>query len=209
VILSTQAIPQHVKNELRIGKILVALALIGTCAQAQRVGIGGVLVRDIPIPSDEEEWPQVLPAGGLVAFGAGRDWSILRRKEGFVAVHFVIRELDGERDSGEARIPEDAVHIFTWPCGEQKSVPFDRGNPIICNPTIGAYGWSNDWQQRFVTTAQKLAQEMGLVLIKEFDVNYAGSQSTGSSTTRCTVSQILTMKDAGLSDAQIKAACGE
>jgi hypothetical protein len=189
--------------------------LISAAVHAQGNGIGGVLVRDVSIPKDEEEWPQILPAGGLVAFGSGTDWSSSSRKNGQIRVHFVIREEDGGRDSGYARIPEDAVQVFNWACGEPEKA--FGGGSIICNPFTGSLRWSNEWQLRFVAEGRKLAQQLGLTLIEEFSPAYKGApeareETSGqapstSSSSKCTVDQILKMKEAGLSDAQIKAAC--
>ena len=84
-------------------RIVVAFGLSGLVsltALAQGNGIGGVLVRDVPIPNDKGEWPTVLPAGGLVAFGFGRDWSASHREDGEVLVNFIVREEDGDLDRG-------------------------------------------------------------------------------------------------------------
>jgi hypothetical protein len=193
------------------------LALSSAVVYGQGDGIGGVLIRDVPIPNDDEEWPNILPAGGLVAFGSGNDWSASQRKQGKVLVHFVIREQDGGRDRGFVRIPEDAVHIFNWACGEPMDNPFSKRNPIICNPFVGKYA-SEEWQLRFVAEARKAAQGLGLKLVEEFSPAYQGGASAGveaispsapaSPPSKCTVDQVLKMKEAGLSDAQIKAACG-
>lgn len=177
-----------------------------------------MLTRDVPVPNEEDEWPKILPAGGLVAFGSGRDWSASRRKEGKVLVHFVIREEDGDRDSGYAMIPEDAVRVFTWACGEPMDNPFNSRRPIVCSPFVSKYAWSEEWQLRFVAEARKLAQELGLELIEEFSSAYAGaapapvaattSAPGASPASKCSVEQILKMKEAGLTGEQIKAACG-
>lgn len=195
--------------------VIGLLPLISAAVHAQGNGIGGVLVRDVSIPNDEDEWPQVLPAGGLVAFGSGTDWSSSSRKNGQVLVHFVIREEDGGRDSGYARIPEDAVQVFNWTCGEPEKT--FTGSSIICNPFTGSLRWSNEWQLRFVAEGRKLAQQLGLKLVEEFSPAYRGGapavgegasgQAPPTSPSKCTVDQILKMKEAGLSDAQIRAAC--
>lgn len=206
---------------MRVTRIIVViglLVLVNASAHAQGNGIGGVLVRDVPISNDEEEWPTVLPAGGLVAFGSGRDWSASSRKDGKVLVHFVIREEDGGRDSGYAKIPEDAVQIFNWACGEPMDTPLGKRYQIICSPFVGKYAGADEWQLRFVAEGRKLAQELGLTLVEEFSPAYKGGAPVSgndrpnspppSSSSKCTVDQILKMKEAGLSDAQIRAACG-
>jgi hypothetical protein len=157
----------------------------------------------------------ILPAGGLVAFGTGRDWSTSYRKDGKVSVTFIIREEDGGLDRGTIMIPEDAVRIFTWACGEPIRSSLDPRHPIICNPFIAKY--SDQWQLRFVDQGRKLAQELGITLVEEFSPMYKGGPTPAPSataaspqgaSTKCTVDQILKMKEAGLTDAQIKAACG-
>jgi hypothetical protein len=198
---------------------LIAL-LLRVAANAQGDGLGGVLIRDVPIPTDEEEWPTVLPAGGLVAFGTGNDWSATRRENGKIQVHFLILEEDGGHDGGHAWIPEDSVQTFTWACGEPIERRMNPRRPIICSPfvTTGLFVSSSQWTLKFVTEARKLAQDLGLKLVEEFSPAYKGGSpsppSTGtgsapvpSAASRCTVDQILKMKEAGLSDAQIKAAC--
>lgn len=206
------------KRRSRIIMVVGFLVLVTSSVYAQGNGIGGVLVRDVPISTDEEEWPTVLPAGGLVAFGSGRDWSASNRKDGKVLVHFVIREEDGGRDSGYAKIPEDAVQVFNWACGEPMDTPLGKRYQIICSPFVGKYAGSDEWQLRFVAEGRKLAQEAGLTLVEEFSPAYKGGAPAPSidrlgsppspSSSKCTVDQILKMKDAKLSDAQIKAACG-
>lgn len=205
------------RRATRIIMVAGLLVLFTAPIYAQGNGIGGVLVRDVPIPHDEEEWPTVLPAGGLVAFGSGRDWSASSRKDGKVLVHFVIREEDGDRDSGYAKIPEDAVQIFNWACGEPMDTPLGKRYQIICSPFVGKYAGSDEWQLRFVAEGRKLAQNLGLTLVEEFSPAYKGGAPAPSndragsalpSSSKCTVDQILKMKEAGLSDAQIKAACG-
>jgi hypothetical protein len=204
---------------MRVIGIVAAMVLVSGVAFAQGSGIGGVLSRDVPISNAEEEWPAILPAGGLVAFGSGRDWSASTRSKGEVLVHFVIREEDGGRDSGYAKIPEDAVQIFNWACGEPIERPLDKRHPIVCSPFVGKYAWGNgnEWQLRFVAEARKLAQGLGLTLVEEFSSAYKGggqttkggeSASPSTAPSKCTVDQILKMKEARLSDAQIKAACG-
>ena len=204
---------------MRVTVMIGVMALFCVAIYAQGNGIGGVLIRDVPIPNNEEEWPKILPAGGLVAFGSGRDWSASHREGGNVRVHFVIREEDGGRDSGYAMIPEDAVQVFNWACGEPIELPLDRRRPLICSPFVGKYAWGNgnEWQLRFVAEARKLAKDLGLTLIEEFSPAYQGRVETASSgesvppsaaPSKCTVDQILKMKEAGLSDGQIKAACG-
>ena len=204
---------------MRVIGTLAVMVLVSAAVYAQGNGIGGVLIRDVPILNDEEEWPKILPAGGLVAFGSGRDWSASHRDDGKVRVHFVIKEEDGGRDSGYAMIPEDAVQVFSWACGEPIEMPLDRRRPLICSPFVGKYAWGsgNEWQLRFVAEARKLATGLGLALIEEFSPAYQGRAETASSgesgspsaaPSKCTVDQILKMKGAGLSDGQIKAACG-
>lgn len=206
------------RRAIRIMTAVGFLVLGAASILAQGNGIGGVLVRDVPIPADEEEWPTVLPAGGLVAFGSGRDWSASSRKDGKVLVHFVIREEDGDRDSGYAKVPEDAVQIFNWACGEPMDTPLGKRYQIVCSPFVGKYAGSDEWQLRFVAEGRKLAKELGVTLVEEFSPTYKGgapapsndmpSSPLPSSSSKCTVDQILKMKEAGLSDAQIKAACG-
>ena len=210
---------------MRIGflRLIVLLSILALCStaliHAQGNGIGGVLVRDVPIPNDEGEWPQILPAGGLVAFGSGTDWSSSSRKNGMVLVNFVIKEEDGDRDSGYARIPEDAVQVFNWTCGEPEKALLGNDS-VICFPFVGGSRWfkSNEWQLRFVSEGRKLAQQLGLTLIEECRAAYKGrlpapgegakNARPPAASSKCTVDQILKMKEAGLSDAQIKAACG-
>lgn len=190
-----------------------------TLAQADGDGIGGILLRDVTIETDEDEWPTVLPAGGLVAFGFGSDWSATNRKKGKINSEFLIREEDGDRDGGNAWIPEDAVKIFTWPCGEPQKKIGSKGF-IVCSPfvTTGVFASSSQWNLRFVSEARTAAREAGLQVVEEFSPAYKGGAqpavAPGSSApeapkpSSCTVEQILKMKDAGLSEEQIKAACG-
>src|SRR5262249_29889794 len=121
---------------MRITGILGVMVLVSAAVYAQGNGIGGVLIRDIPIPNDKEEWPKILPAGGLVAFGYKTDWSASHREDGKVRVHFLIREEDGGRDSGYENIPEDAVQVFNWACSEPIESPFAKRHPVICSPFV-------------------------------------------------------------------------
>lgn len=203
----------------RRSSVLLALALVlASSVFAQGDGIGGVLLRDVPIDTDEDEWPTILPAGGLLAFGFGSDWSATNRKNGNIQVHFIIREEDDERDGGHAWVPEDAVKVFTWACGEPEKKRATRGS-IICSPfvTTGFFASSSQWNLRFVSEARETAQAEGLQLVEEFSPAYKGgavavpAASSGQADpgqATCTVEQILKIKEAGLSDAQIKAACG-
>lgn len=205
---------------MRVRTMAVLMALVSMVAHAQADGLGGVLLRDVPISHDEEEWPTLLPAGGLVAFGFGNDWSATHRKEGKIQVHFLIAEEDGDEDGGHAWIPEDAVRTFTWACGEPIQRRHNPRRPVVCSPfvTTGLFVSSSQWTLRFVTEARKLAQELGLSLVEGFSPAYKGGAapvpaaaapgSAPAGTSRCTVDQVLKMKEAGLTNEQIKAACG-
>jgi hypothetical protein len=59
--------------------VIGLLPLISAAVHAQGGEIGGVFVRDVPIASDKEEWPQ-MPSGGFVTFESGTDWSSSSRK---------------------------------------------------------------------------------------------------------------------------------
>lgn len=202
-----------------VGFFLLLALSAATVARAEGDGIGGILLRDVTIETDEDEWPTVLPAGGLLAFGFGSDWSATNRKNGKINSEFLIREEDGDRDGGNAWIPEDAVKIFSWSCGEPQKKIGSKGF-VVCSPfvTTGVFASSSQWNLRFVAEARTAAREAGLQVVEEFSPAYKGGAQPaavpgstapeGSKPSTCSVEQILKMKDAGLSEEQIKAACG-
>jgi hypothetical protein len=201
---------------MKVAALVLIVAVVATAdLRAEGDGIGGVLTRDVPIDTDEDEWPTILPAGGLVAFGYGSDWSATNRKDGRIQVHFIISEENGDRDGGHAWIPEDAVRTFSWACGEPQKKIGSRGS-ILCSPyvTTGLWASSSQWNLRFVTVARDAARAEGLQLVEEFSPAYKGSESSplpgpaAVGAESCTVQQILRMQEIGLTETQIKAACG-
>lgn len=209
---------RFLRGAILVGVACLSLFVAFDCS-AQGEGIGGVLLRDVRVETDEEDWPEVLPMGGLVVFGDGRDWSVASRKDGRISVNFRILYKDGDRDIGGGWIPEDAVEVFTWSCPQNRE---DIGGTSVCYPFVrrGFFASNSDWNFRFVSEGKKLAESLGVELIEQFDPDHqldpeakveepveggSGSEVQGS---HCTVDQILTMKSSGLTDDQVRAACG-
>ena len=214
----------RIRNEARLVRYGIAtllLVVLSSAAFAQGDGIGGVLRRDVTIETDEDEVPHLLPAGGLVTFGWGNDWSKTRRENGKIWSYFVITEEDGGLDRGEAWIPEDDIEIFSWACGEPESQGHWSKHAILCSPFVqtGFLASQIQWTMKFVVQGRIAAKSLSLSLVEEFSPAYKGVATAGPAEGAqpsapagkpgsCTVDQILKMKSAGLGDAQIKAACG-
>jgi len=138
-------------------------------------GIGGVVKSNTPtIPASGcGKVPRVLKAGTLVAFGSGLDWSDAVRRNGMIRVSV--------RDAGKLTtkctwLPEEAIEVFEWQCGEPERTTF---GVVKCSP-ISGHGFSDaEWEFRFVLAGRKVAESLGVTLREELSpADYAPVRGT-------------------------------
>lgn len=133
-------------------------------------GTAGVALQDIPVDNARpcKKAPATLPAGTVIAFGEGYDWTARNQKRGQVQVHVLV---EGVKRVRCGWIDETKLATFHYPCDPPQKIPL-TDEMVICSPfaSDGAFS-AIKWGNRTLLAAAAVASREGLALLLQIPAN--------------------------------------
>jgi hypothetical protein len=189
-----------------LGLVAITVTLIPAASQAAQLGEAAVVLHDNALIYEESDEPEIADhatKGEIVAYITGNIASPTFMKSasgGRVKVMYLRGDDPDWKMYHQGWMNPTDLSDFTYDC----ECSHTKGcTPLTDHPfRFRAFAWTVCLRQSGATHAKgALAAEAATAPTEKSD-------SKSKANTKCTVDQILKMKQAGLADAQIKAACG-
>jgi hypothetical protein len=185
--------------------VAVTAALASATSRAAQLGEAAIVLHDnAPIyeESDEPDIADHAAKGEIVAYLTGRIASptfMKSENNGRVKIMYLRGDDPDWKMYQQGWMNPTDLSDFTYDC----ECSHTKGcTPLTDHPLrFRAFAWTVCLRQSGATHAKE-------VLAAEAATARAGSGSKSPANAKCTVDQVLKIKQAGLTDAQIKAACG-